>query len=153
MLDFFSLSICHIRDLEVSSRGREVKLCKVSDGTRVVGKCLKNFLIPCFGSSCVWELRNISQIVRKKYTTFRTERIVTLRSVNNISRRATISQLILCQSWYIKANYFSPFYDLPFYYDVAWCVQHCKVCIKSDNLLHSCVNVVRHMHFLLKVFL
>jgi hypothetical protein len=29
-------------------------ICKVSDGTRVVGKCLWNFLIPCFGSGCVY---------------------------------------------------------------------------------------------------
>jgi hypothetical protein len=36
---------------------------KVSDGTRVVGKCLRNFLIPCFGSGCVWEWRNILQTV------------------------------------------------------------------------------------------
>jgi hypothetical protein len=36
----FSPIICHIRDLDVWSRG---KLCKVSDGTRVVGKCLRNF--------------------------------------------------------------------------------------------------------------
>jgi hypothetical protein len=33
--------------------------CKVSDGTRVVGKCLGNVLIPSFGSGCVWEWRNI----------------------------------------------------------------------------------------------
>jgi hypothetical protein len=28
---------------------REIKLCTVSDGKRVVGKCLKNFLIPSLG--------------------------------------------------------------------------------------------------------
>jgi hypothetical protein len=28
---------------------KEVKLCKVSDSTRVVGKCLRNCLIPCLG--------------------------------------------------------------------------------------------------------
>jgi hypothetical protein len=71
--------ICHIRDLNVWSRGKEV-----SDGTRVVGKCLRNFWIPCFGSGCVWEWRDVPLTVRKKYTTFNTERIVTLRSVNNI---------------------------------------------------------------------
>jgi hypothetical protein len=60
------------------------QLCKVSNGTKVVGKCLTNFLIPCFGSGCVWEWRNISQTVRKKYTTFSAERIVALRSVNKI---------------------------------------------------------------------
>jgi hypothetical protein len=37
---------------------------KVSDGMSAVGKCLKNFLIPCFGSDCVWEWRNIPQAVR-----------------------------------------------------------------------------------------
>jgi hypothetical protein len=33
--------------------------CMVSDGMRVVGKCLTNFLITCFGLDCVWEWRNI----------------------------------------------------------------------------------------------
>jgi hypothetical protein len=80
----FSLIIWHIRDLDVWSRGKEVKLCKVSDGTRVVGKYLGKFLIPCFGSRCVWEWRNIPQTVRKKFTTFSTERILALRSVNKI---------------------------------------------------------------------
>jgi hypothetical protein len=63
---------------------REVKLCKVSDGTRVVGKCLIDFLIPCFWSGCVYEWRNIPQIVGKKYTTFSIDRIVALRSVIKI---------------------------------------------------------------------
>jgi hypothetical protein len=62
----------------------EVKLCKVSDGTKVVGKCLRNFLIPFFGSGCVWGWRNIQQTVRKKYTSFRTIRTVALQSVNKI---------------------------------------------------------------------
>jgi hypothetical protein len=57
---------------------------KVSDGTSAVGKCLRNLLIPCFGSDCVWEWRNIPQTVRKKYTTFSTVRIVALWSVNKI---------------------------------------------------------------------
>jgi hypothetical protein len=57
---------------------------KVSDGTSAVGKYLRNFLTPCFGSDCVWECRNISQTVRKKYTTFSTVRIVALRSVDKI---------------------------------------------------------------------
>jgi hypothetical protein len=30
-------------------------ICKVSDGTRVVVKCLRNILIPCFGAGYVWE--------------------------------------------------------------------------------------------------
>jgi hypothetical protein len=34
---------------------KEVKLWKVSDGTKVVRKCHKTFLIPCFGSGCIWE--------------------------------------------------------------------------------------------------
>jgi hypothetical protein len=67
---------------------REVKLCKVSDGTKVVGKCLKNFLIPCFGSGRVLEWRNIPQTVPKKYTTFSTERIIAFRSVNKIFRES-----------------------------------------------------------------
>jgi hypothetical protein len=37
---------------------KESQAFKVSDGTRVVGKCLRNFLIPCFGSGFVWEWRN-----------------------------------------------------------------------------------------------
>jgi hypothetical protein len=37
---------------------------KVSDGTRVVGKCLKNILIPCFGAGRVWGWRNIPRTVR-----------------------------------------------------------------------------------------
>jgi hypothetical protein len=62
---------------------------KVSDGMSALGKCLKNFFIPCFGSDCVWEWRNIPQtvrvfFVRKKYTTFSTVRIVALQSVNKI---------------------------------------------------------------------
>ena len=62
---------------------------KVSDGASAVGKCLRNILIPCFGSDCVWEWRIIPQtlrvfLVRKKYTTFSTVRIVALRSVNKI---------------------------------------------------------------------
>jgi hypothetical protein len=63
---------------------REVKVCKVSDSTTVVSKCLRNFLIPCFESDFVWKWRNIPLTVRKKYTTFSTERIVALRSVTNI---------------------------------------------------------------------
>jgi hypothetical protein len=35
-------------------------ICKVSDGTRAAGKCLKNILISCFGSGCVLEWRNIN---------------------------------------------------------------------------------------------
>jgi hypothetical protein len=81
----FSLIICHIRDIDVWSRGEgKSTFFKVSDGTRVIGKCLGNFLIPCFGSGCVWEWRNIHQTVRKKCTTFITERIVALMSVNKI---------------------------------------------------------------------
>jgi hypothetical protein len=38
-------------------------ICKISDGT-IVGKCFRNFLIPCYGSGCVWEWRNIPQMVR-----------------------------------------------------------------------------------------
>jgi hypothetical protein len=63
---------------------REIKLSKVSDGTKVVGKCLMNFLIPCFRWDYVWEWRNIPQTMRKKYTTFTTEGIVALWSVNKI---------------------------------------------------------------------
>jgi hypothetical protein len=37
---------------------------KVSGGTSTVGKCLRNFLIPCFGSDCEWEWRNKPQTVR-----------------------------------------------------------------------------------------
>jgi hypothetical protein len=37
---------------------------KVSDGTSAAGKYLRNFLIPYFGSDCVWEWRNIPQTVR-----------------------------------------------------------------------------------------
>jgi hypothetical protein len=39
-------------------------ICKVSDGTRVVGKWLRNTLIPCFEAVCVWGWRNIPQTVR-----------------------------------------------------------------------------------------
>jgi hypothetical protein len=44
----------------------------------------KDFFIPYFGSGYVWKWKNIPQTVRKKHTTFITERIVALRSVNNI---------------------------------------------------------------------
>jgi hypothetical protein len=37
---------------------------KVSDGTSAVGKCLRNILIPCFGSDYVWEWRIIPQTLR-----------------------------------------------------------------------------------------
>jgi hypothetical protein len=57
----------------------------------VIVKCLGNILIPFFGASCVWGWRNIPPIrarffVRKKYTTFITQRIVALwyNNVNNI---------------------------------------------------------------------
>jgi hypothetical protein len=80
----FSLIICHIRDLMFGHVAREVKLCKVSDGMRVVGKCLIIILIPCFWLGCVWEWRYIPQIVGKKYTTFSIDRIVALRSVNKL---------------------------------------------------------------------
>jgi hypothetical protein len=46
-------------------------ICKVNDGTRVVGKCLRNFLIPCFWSGCVWVWRNIPP----KCTFFRAQEI------------------------------------------------------------------------------
>jgi hypothetical protein len=92
--EIFSYHLPYSRSRRLVKRQRRVKLCKVSDGTRVVGKCLRNFFIPCFGPGYVWELRNIPQTVRKKYTTFNTERMVALRSVNKISRRATISLLM-----------------------------------------------------------
>jgi hypothetical protein len=38
-------------------------ICEVSDGTGVVGKCLGNILIPCFGAGCVWGWRNIPETV------------------------------------------------------------------------------------------
>jgi hypothetical protein len=57
------------------------QLCKVTDGTKVVSKCLRNFLTHCLGSGCVWEWINIPQTVLKNYTTFRTERIVALAPV------------------------------------------------------------------------
>jgi hypothetical protein len=63
---------------------REVKLCKVIEDTRVVGKCLRNNLIPCIGSGCVPEWMNIPQTVRKKIQNFNTKWIVALRSVNKI---------------------------------------------------------------------
>jgi hypothetical protein len=55
-------------------------ICQVSDGMRVVGKCLRNILIPCFGSGCVWEWRKMPPnrahfFVRKNYTTFSTEQL------------------------------------------------------------------------------
>jgi hypothetical protein len=58
-------------------------ICKASDGTRALlhcsrYKCLSNILIPCFGEGCV------CFFVCKKYTTFSTERIVALQSVDNI---------------------------------------------------------------------
>jgi hypothetical protein len=38
-------------------------ICKVRDGTRVVGKCLRNILIPCLGAGYVWGWKNIPQSV------------------------------------------------------------------------------------------
>jgi hypothetical protein len=61
---------------------------KVSDGTSAIGKCLRNFLIPCFGSDCVWEWRNIPQTVRV-FSCARNIQLLALyealRSVNKIS--------------------------------------------------------------------
>jgi hypothetical protein len=71
-------------------------ICRVSHGTRVVGKCLGNFFIPCFGSGYVWEWRNIPQTVSKKYTTFNTERIVALLSVNKIFPQSYDFEGITC---------------------------------------------------------
>ena len=53
-------------------------ICKVSDGTRVVGKCLRNFVIPCFESGFFMEIKKNTPnrarfFMRKKYTTFSTE--------------------------------------------------------------------------------
>ena len=66
-------------------------ICNVIDGMRVVVKCLGYILIPCFGAGCVWGWRSTGYtlnrayfFVRKKYTTFSTERIVALRSLNKI---------------------------------------------------------------------
>jgi hypothetical protein len=81
------------------TKGSQPLLHVGSDGTRVVGVWHRNLLIPCFGPDCVWEWRNIPQTVRKKYTTFSTERIVALRSVNKIFRRATVSQLVYHVLW------------------------------------------------------
>jgi hypothetical protein len=80
----FSDHLPHSRPWCLVTWQREVNLCKVSDGTRIVGKCLKNFSIPCFWSACVWKWENVPPTVCKKYTTCNTERIVALRSVNKI---------------------------------------------------------------------
>jgi hypothetical protein len=64
-------------------------ICKFSDGTRVVGKCLRIFfdtlllVRSCMGMEKYTPYR-ARFFVRKKYTTFSTERIVALRSVNKI---------------------------------------------------------------------
>jgi hypothetical protein len=95
-------------------------ICKVSDGMSAVEKCLRIFLIPCFGSDCVWEWRNTSlpETVRKKYTTFSTVQIVALRSVIKFSLRATISQLsvlvFIRQLFFIRRLFhsFHNFFDL-----------------------------------------
>jgi hypothetical protein len=74
-------------------------ICKVSDGTRVVGKCLTNFLYialrhvghgngESYPKPCTF-------FVRKKYTTFCTEQIVVLWSVNKL----------FPESYYFGANY------------------------------------------------
>jgi hypothetical protein len=81
----FSLIICLTRDLDVWSRGKgksSFVMQVIVQEYPVVGKCLRNFLIPCFWSACVSKCRNVPKTVRKKYTTFSTERIVALRSVN-----------------------------------------------------------------------
>jgi hypothetical protein len=61
-------------------------ICKVSDGMRVVGKCLRNILIPCFGAGYVWGWINIPKpcAFSRAQEIFSTERIVALRSVNKI---------------------------------------------------------------------
>ena len=92
-LEFFAYHLPYSRYRCLVTWKREGKLYKVSDGTRVVSKCLTNFLVPCYWSGCVLEWRNIPQTLRKKYTTFSTERIVALRCQQKFSWRATVSQL------------------------------------------------------------
>jgi hypothetical protein len=89
----FSPIICHIWDLDGWSRdkGKSNFLKYI----RVLGKWHRNFLIHCFGADCLWEWRNIPQTLRKKFTTFSTEQIVALRSVYKISRRTTVSLLVI----------------------------------------------------------
>ena len=84
-------------------------ISKVSDGTGVVVKCLRNILIPCFEAGVCGNRENTPNhalfFVRKKYTIFSTDRIVALRSVNKIfPERATISQLTTYGSM-IVCNY------------------------------------------------
>jgi hypothetical protein len=73
-------------------------ICKVSDGTRVVGKCLGIFWYLALGQ-VMYGNREIYPkpwaffLVQGIYN-FSTERIVALRSVNKISWRATIPQLL-----------------------------------------------------------
>jgi hypothetical protein len=64
-------------------------ICKVSDSTKVAGKCLKEFFDTllwvrlCMGMEKYTPIR-AHFFMRKKYTTFSTERIVALPSVNKI---------------------------------------------------------------------
>jgi hypothetical protein len=52
----------NVRDFQGCSGWCQI-ICKVSVGMRVVVKCLRNNLIPCFGAGCVWGRRNIPQTV------------------------------------------------------------------------------------------
>jgi hypothetical protein len=61
----FTYHLPYSRSLCLITWQREAKLvCNIIYGTKVVGKRLSNFLIPCFGSGCVGEWRNIPQTVR-----------------------------------------------------------------------------------------
>jgi hypothetical protein len=63
-------------------------ICKISDDTRVVGKCLQIFFETLLWVRLCMGMENTPIharfFVHKKYTTFGTERIVALRSVNKI---------------------------------------------------------------------
>jgi hypothetical protein len=88
-LEFFAYHLPYLRSRCLVTWQREVKLCKVSEDTRVVGKSLRNF----------WYL-TLGQVV--KYTPKPCARSTQLLALNKselsglwtkFSRRATISQL------------------------------------------------------------
>jgi hypothetical protein len=83
-LEFFAYHLPYSRSRCLVAWQREVKFCKVSDGTRVIGKSLRNFCYFALSQVVQGSGEIYRQTVRKKYTTFSTEGIVALRSVNKI---------------------------------------------------------------------
>jgi hypothetical protein len=86
---------------------------------------------------CMGIWRNIPQTVRKKYTTFSTERIVAIRSVSRISPES-----------YDFADNVNPFSRSPYYHPILR-----NTCRKQNKIRTLCILSIfmrqRQIHFLI----